>query len=344
MIDQKPQPLVSLCMATCLHPDHFQESFQGLLIQTYEPLEIIVLVDGADAESLALLERCTDPRVRYISTPVPSGMIPAWNKICREARGKYLLFCADDDILLPEAIERQVELMEQAENVAFCHADFICIDEKGHEIGRWVSYRGDFIRPGLEAWPFFLVQTRCCMQTTVVRKDLWEQVNRWDEDAGCPGDNSLYLKLLRLGDEGHVSRLACKYRVHKINPYSPQRKFQHLQEHYALSIRHLADLPVGLEVSLKSLRRQLLQHLARIGLPILASTSDDQLKQEIRLWLNTYIWPGSKFGRVCQALDSIHSLTVLTSLGQIEGRLRARMSQMVGTMAGRFKRRSSGPP
>lgn len=170
-------------MSTYSHAQHFPESLAGLLRQTYSPLEIIVLVDGAHSDSLALLQETHDPRLRFITTPAPSGMIPAWNKVCGEAQGKYLLYCADDDVLLPGAIDKQVEQMERHSNISFSHADFIYMDEAGTEIGRWVSPRGEFVRPGIEAWKLFVNQTRCCMQTTVVRRSCWEQVGGWDNDA-----------------------------------------------------------------------------------------------------------------------------------------------------------------
>src|ERR1041384_2900440 len=91
------RPLVSICCSTSSRPDLFPETLRGLLRQTYAPLEIVVLVDGDNADSIALLESCGDPRLRWFATSKPSGMIAAWNKVVAAARGKYFLYCADDD-------------------------------------------------------------------------------------------------------------------------------------------------------------------------------------------------------------------------------------------------------
>ena len=146
-------PLLSLCMATCLRADLFPESLRGLLRQTYSPLEIIVLVDGSNPESLEALRTCGDPRVRWITTDKPSGMVPAWNRVCGEAKGEYLLFCADDDVLTDGAVDEQVALMEEHANVVFCHADFTFMDDEGKELSRSISPSGRFVRLGAQTGP-----------------------------------------------------------------------------------------------------------------------------------------------------------------------------------------------
>jgi GT2 family glycosyltransferase len=315
-------PLVSLCMATCLRADLFPEALAGLLRQTYSPLEIVVLADGADAGSLAVLKNAADPRVRWITTPAPSGMVPAWNRVVREARGKYVLFCADDDVLLERAIDQQVSLLEAHDAVAFCHADFIFIDDDGAEIGRWVSHRGRFIDAGADAWPDYVVRTRCCMQTTVVRKSVWDQVGGWDEDAGNPGDNSLYLKLLRHGAVAHVPHVACKYRIRTRKPDSWEKKFSNLREFLALSEKHLAHPPPGVRASAARIRRRLLSGMARTTIPLVASAPGADERNRIRAWMRKTIWPGSGFGRVCAWSDRVGALPWVDAVLGLEARAR----------------------
>jgi glycosyltransferase involved in cell wall biosynthesis len=325
-------------MSTYSHSQHFPESLAGLLKQTYSPLEIIVLVDGAHPESLALLERTQDPRLRFFTTPVPSGMIPAWNKVCSEAEGKYLLYCADDDVLLPHAIDKQVEQMERHTSVTFSHADFIYVDEAGTEIGRWVSPRGEFVRSGIEAWNLFVVQTRCCMQTTVVRRSIWEQVGGWDDDAGYPGDNSLYLKLLRLGAEGHVAHTACRYRVRRNHPDPPQKKFLYLQEHHALAKKHLDDPPEGLTVSLYSVRTKAMQHIAWVGLPLIVNTEDRVLGNSVADWMSRCVWPESRWRRLWPLLFRFHGLWILSIAMSIYRRSRGFAGARLAVLLRKYNR------
>ncbi len=266
------KPLVSLCCSTYSRPDLFRQSLDGLLRQTYSPLEILVLVDGANPDSLAMLRAVDDPRLRWLVTDEPSGMIPAWNKVVGESKGRYFLYCADDDVLLNSAIDKQVDLLETNPTVGFCHADFQLVDDDGQQIGDWVSHEGTWVKAGLVEWPKYLRQPRCCMQTTVVRKDLWERVGGWDEDAGYPGDNSLYLKLLRISDVGHVSHFACQYRVRTRTPDSWVKNSNKVREDVVLARRHLDDPPSALAHLVSDLHKQVNRHFMINAITVLADS------------------------------------------------------------------------
>ena len=315
-------------MAACLRADLFPQSLAGLLNQTYSPLEIIVLVDGANPDSIRILESCGDPRVRWLVTPRPSGMVAAWNRVCREARGKYLLFCADDDILLPRAIDRQVDLLEKHPSVGFCHADFVFVDDDDRRIGAWISHRGDFIDSGIKAWPEYLNGPRCCMQTTVVRRELWESVGGWDE-AGNPADNSLYLKLLRISDVGHVSGVACRYRVRTRQPDSWEKRFRNLLEFHDLSVKHLQNPPAFSPGRLKRIRRRLFSSLAIRAVAVAVTATGKKEEQALRCWLTQQVWGHTITGQVCRAVDRINCLAALSKMLRGYYRLRGLIKSLV---------------
>jgi glycosyltransferase involved in cell wall biosynthesis len=275
------KPLVSLCCSTFSRPDLFRESLSGLLRQTYYPLEIVVLVDGGNPSSIRILEEHADPRLHWFTTEKPSGMIAAWNSVVSRSKGKYFLYCADDDVLLDSAVDRQIDCLEQNRQVGFCHADFYLIDDQSNRIGDWRSHEGNWIKKGLSEWEKYLRQPRCCMQTTVVRRELWDKVGGWDEDAGYPGDNSLYLKLLRISDVGHISHYACNYRVRTQTPDSWIKNSSKVKEDIILARKHLDIPPNNMTSRIGHLRRKVNQHFCLNALSVLADnrgTSSERLE------------------------------------------------------------------
>jgi glycosyltransferase involved in cell wall biosynthesis len=84
-------PLASLCCSTYSRPDLFEQTLSSLLRQRYEPLEIVVLADGANQESIRLLESAGDNRLRWFTTEKPSGMIPAWNRVAARTAARPVL-------------------------------------------------------------------------------------------------------------------------------------------------------------------------------------------------------------------------------------------------------------
>jgi GT2 family glycosyltransferase len=317
------QPLVSLCCSTHSRPDLFPEALAGMLQQSYAPLEIVVLVDGANPASTALLAGCKDPRLRWFVTPQPSGMIAAWNRVAAAARGKYFLYCADDDVLCVSAIERQVDLLEANPQVAFCHADFHLIDDDGACIGQWRSHEGTWIEPGLAEWQRYLMQPKCCMQSCVIRRDLWQQVQGWDEDAGYPGDNSLYLKLLRIGDVGHVDHFACRYRIRTHAPDSWLKNAAKVRDDWSLACRHLADAPSAIAGRVGRLQRKLRHHCARNALAVLAERRGGEIERAVfRNWLCTEVLRGTGERFFYRAVLAMRLEGIIAALKSINQRAR----------------------
>ncbi len=301
-----PKPLLSLCCSTYSRPDLFRESLRGLLSQTYEPLEIVVLVDGGNPSSIDVLTEQSDPRLRWFATEKPSGMIPAWNRVVRKSKGAYFLYCADDDVLLPSAVEAQMDLLERNQQVGFCHADFYLIDDDGKRIGEWQSHEGEWTKDGLTEWQRYLRQPRCCMQTTVVRRDLWDRVGGWDEQAGYPGDNSLYLKLLRISDVGHVSRFACNYRIRTQTPDSWVKNSNKVKEDIILARQHLADPPAEFAHKVSVLHKQVNQHFSRNALSVLADRrAKPEERAEFLNWLKNNLLESPGVSWLVSALISL---------------------------------------
>jgi glycosyltransferase involved in cell wall biosynthesis len=299
------KPLVSICMSTYSRPDLFAESLAGLLRQTYNPLELLVLVDGAEPQTIRILESVKDKRLRWFSTPHASGMVRAWNTVVKESRGKYFLFCADDDVLQENAVDDQVRLMEQFQNIGFCHGDWKNIDDSGAIIGEWRSHEGEFVKNGKDEWRRYLRRTGCCMQTVVVRRVLWDKVNGWDEGSGNPGDNSLYLKLLRVGDVGHVARYVCHYRIRTKRPDSWDKKVKNIQEFYLLSMRHIDSAGVSVTEA-AALVRALNSHLAWSTISLFNSAPDIERRSQFTAWASGTIWMGSLRGSIVKFLAIMH--------------------------------------
>jgi glycosyltransferase involved in cell wall biosynthesis len=81
---------------------------RSVLGQTYANLEVIVVVDGTDQDTVAALEALQEPRLRVVALAKNVGGSEARNIGVREAKGKWIAFLDDDDEWLPEKIEKQV--------------------------------------------------------------------------------------------------------------------------------------------------------------------------------------------------------------------------------------------
>lgn len=80
----------------------------SVFAQTHQDFEVIVVVDGPDAETLSALAQVTDPRLQVVALPQSVGGAEARNVGVRHARAKWLALLDDDDEWLPHKLESQL--------------------------------------------------------------------------------------------------------------------------------------------------------------------------------------------------------------------------------------------
>ena len=119
------EPKVSIIIP-CYNQAHYMpETLNSVLAQTYDNWECIILNDGAtdNTEEVALAYCKKDNRFRYHKHE-NKGLSATRNVGIRLAEGKYVQFLDSDDILAPNKLEKQVNLLEElGADVCTCHHD-----------------------------------------------------------------------------------------------------------------------------------------------------------------------------------------------------------------------------
>lgn len=104
----KTAPLVSVVIPTLHRPKLVLRAIASVFNQTYQTIELIVVVDGPDDETENVLQAINDPRLRVIVNPRSMTAAGARNIGVIQAKGEWIAFLDDDDEWLPNKIERQL--------------------------------------------------------------------------------------------------------------------------------------------------------------------------------------------------------------------------------------------
>jgi glycosyltransferase involved in cell wall biosynthesis len=128
------QKTVSICIPTYNRREYLKETLDSILAQTYQDYEVVIVDDGSTDGTEAMIEQLGVP-VTYYWQP-NSGDAAARNKLIELARGKYISFIDSDDLLLPDAIERMVRIMEAEAGNVIVYGSYFRIDERGNVYGR----------------------------------------------------------------------------------------------------------------------------------------------------------------------------------------------------------------
>ena len=114
-----PSVLVSVIVPTYRRSKQLFRALKSLTAQTHQNMEIIVINDNEDEswtkEVQGIINRilvsCPSLRICHIINPVNMGSAETRNIGIRAASGDYITFLDDDDIYLPDKIERQLNDM-----------------------------------------------------------------------------------------------------------------------------------------------------------------------------------------------------------------------------------------
>jgi glycosyltransferase involved in cell wall biosynthesis len=101
-------PLITAVIPTRGRADLVARAVRSALNQTYPHVEVIVVVDGLDAATLAALEAIDDQRLQVIALADNVGGSEARNIGVRAARGTWIALLDDDDQWFPEKLATQI--------------------------------------------------------------------------------------------------------------------------------------------------------------------------------------------------------------------------------------------
>jgi len=187
-------PTVSVVIP-CYNAEAFvAETVASALDQTYPLEEVICVDDGSTDGTLGVLERLqagAGERVTVLSRP-NGGPSAARNLGLSRATGDYVQFLDADDLLRPEKIAHQVDLVRAEAQ----HPDLVAA---AYEVVLWEASTCAVI--GLEASPWLgvLVAKLGITSANLYRREAVERVGGWNEAWRTSEDPELAFRLLRDG-------------------------------------------------------------------------------------------------------------------------------------------------
>jgi len=132
-------PSVSVIIPTLKRPAMLQRAIRSVLAQGFQDFEIIVVIDGPDAETVPMLVETLDSRIRVVALEANVGLAEARNVGIRHARARWVALLDDDDEWLPDKLRLQVsKAIELGGDYVFVPCKFI---ERTHKVERIMPAR-----------------------------------------------------------------------------------------------------------------------------------------------------------------------------------------------------------
>jgi len=168
---------VSVIMPTCRRPEVLQRSLRSVLAQTHSPFEVIVVDDGPDENTEAVVSSFADSRLRYLRTTGRIGAARARNLGVDASQSSWIAFNDDDDEWLLLRLQRQFEALQKLpDNTGFVCCSYLVLPR--HEPPLVVSPTS---RMNTGIWgPATLYSFPFITPTWLIRRDVFEEVGGFD--------------------------------------------------------------------------------------------------------------------------------------------------------------------
>jgi glycosyltransferase involved in cell wall biosynthesis len=215
------KPLVSICSPCYNHEKYLEDYFLGIINQTYDNLELILIDDCSTDSSVDIIRRWMPQlkkrfkNVIFIENDVNLGVVRNCNKTLTYAQGEYIRFLATDDTLLKHDIQSKVSLMEEHKDWGICYGRAIVVDKDFHYGD---DTRNKYITPSLprimEGDQFFkklLYGNFIYALTVMFRKSIFDTFGYFDENIEYE-DYEYWLRISRFIKAGYANLPSACYR------------------------------------------------------------------------------------------------------------------------------------
>ena len=130
---------ISVIIPSYNHAKYISGAVNSVLQQTWKDLELIVIDDGSQDNSLEILHQFSDPRVRILSQE-NQGAHATINRGLREATGRYLAILNSDDQFHPQRLEKCFNVFDEHPDTGLLGSFLEIINQNGEIVGTKHGY------------------------------------------------------------------------------------------------------------------------------------------------------------------------------------------------------------
>ena len=190
-------PDVSVVITTYNRSNYLIKSLESVINKTYKNIEILVIDDGSTDNTSEIMENiqkkfCDTVEIKYIRLEKNQGVSKARNVGILNAKGKYIKFLDDDDILYPWAIEKLYMFAEEKELDLVYSNLFIYKSSEG--ILKYIRFSSPPQKP-LDLL-FFLEYSPITISSSISKKNAIINAGLFDEKLLLAEDWDLWYRML----------------------------------------------------------------------------------------------------------------------------------------------------
>lgn len=201
-------PLISVVIPVYNGEKTIQKTIESVLNQTFSGFELLVVDDGSQDSTLAIVNQIKDPRLKIFSKQ-NTGVAASRNWGLSRASGQYVSFLDADDLWAADKLESQLKTLENSPQAAVVYSWTNWIDELGDFLrrGSYISATGDvYVK-------LLLIDFIESGSNPLIRTQAFAEVGGFDESLPADEDWEMWLRLASRYAFAVVPSVQIFYRV-----------------------------------------------------------------------------------------------------------------------------------
>lgn len=121
------------------------QAIKSVLNQTYKDYKFIILDNCSTDNTEGVVSTFKDSRITYIRNEKNIGFVGNINKALSLCDTEYLIIVHDDDVLKPQLFEKEINILENYEDVSIVGSNRTYINDQGYMLYNLYSFKKDRI-------------------------------------------------------------------------------------------------------------------------------------------------------------------------------------------------------
>ena len=201
------QPVVSIIMPSYNAEQYIAESIQSVIAQTFPDWELVITDDRSSDNTVTIIQSFSeqDPRICFQVAETHSGIAGTRNLCIARARGRFVSFLDNDDLWVPEKLEKQLRFMKE-HDCSFSYSAYELMKEDGTPKGKVIK------TAGVIDYNKYLRNT--IIGSGTIMLDTIKTGPLTMPDNATSDDMALWCRILKAGHKAYpINEVLMKYRV-----------------------------------------------------------------------------------------------------------------------------------
>lgn len=224
------RPSVSICIPTYNGREHLGECIASIRAQTFTDFEVVLCDDESSDGTIEFARQLAegDGRFRFIPNPRRFGLVGNWNNCLKQARGEWIKFVFQDDVIQPACVEKLLAVCQhENRQFGFCGRDFIFDGGVPASLRGWFAGHQQRLRSDYGAGPVIAAETAAniAVQTpahnlvgeptvTLINQSVFRELGGFDEALIQLCDAEFWCRVMVNRGAAFVPESLAAFRIH----------------------------------------------------------------------------------------------------------------------------------